>query len=102
MHGLLAVSTLTHLEIYQGIKRGEEKATNLFLDGIISIAVDVTIARQAGRMWGELRSKGVTISIGDSIIAATAWQTNTPLLTNNVDHYPFKYLHIVQGFSSPK
>ncbi len=95
--GLLAISTLTHLEIYQGMKSGEEKATNIFLDGLISVAVDVPIARRAGRMLGELRSKGVTVSIGDAIIAATALQFGAPLLTNNVEHYPFGDLKIVKG-----
>jgi len=27
---LLAISTLTHLEIYQGMKSGEERGTNLW------------------------------------------------------------------------
>jgi predicted nucleic acid-binding protein len=97
--GLLAISALTQLEIYQGIKTGEENATNLFLDGLITIAVDVPIARRAGRLLGALRSKGVTIGIGDAIIAATALQVELPLLTNNVEHYPFANLKVVQGLS---
>ncbi len=95
--GLLAISTLTHLEIYQGMKAGEEEVTNAFLDGLISVAVDVPIARRAGRVLGELRSKGVTVGIGDAIIAATALQLNAPLLTNNVEHYPFADLRVVRG-----
>ena len=95
--GLLAISTLTHLEIYQGMKAGEERATNAFLDGLISVAVDVAIARRAGRMLGELRSKGVTVGIADAIIAATALQLDAPLLTNNVEHYPFAELKVVRG-----
>ena len=95
--GLLAISTVTHLEIYQGMKPGEEGATNTFLDGLTPVAVDVTIARQAGIMLGELRSKGRTIGIADAIIAATALQINAPLLTNNVEHYPFAGLKIVRG-----
>ena len=65
--GLLAISTLTHLEIYQGMKTGEEGATNAFLDGLISVAVDIPIARQAGILLGVLRSKGTTIGIADAI-----------------------------------
>ena len=95
--GLLAISTLTHLEIYQGMKSGEEGATNAFLDGLISVAVDVSIARRGGGMLGELRSKGVTVGIADAIIAATALQLNAPLLTNNVEHYPFADLKVVRG-----
>lgn len=95
--GLLAISTLTHLEIYQGMKPGEERATNAFLDGLISVAVDVPISRRAGRMLGELRTKGVTLGIADAIVAATALQLDAPLLTNNVEHYPFTDLNVVQG-----
>ena len=98
--GLLAISALTHLEVYQGMKSGEEKATNVFLDGLISVAVDVPIARRAGRMLGELRSKGVTVGIGDAIIAATALQVRAPLLTNSVGHYPYTDLKVVRGLET--
>ena len=50
--GLLAISTLTHLEIYQGMKTDEDDATNAFLDGLISVVVDIPIARRAGSMLG--------------------------------------------------
>lgn len=95
--GLLAVSTLTHLEIYQGMKAGEEGATNTFLDGLISVVVDTPVARRAGNMLREIRSKGVTIGIADAIIAATALQLGAPLLTNNVEHYPFPNLKVIRG-----
>ena len=95
--GLLAISNLTHLEIYQGMKAGEEQATNVFLDGLVSVAVDVPIARRAGRMLGELRSNGMTVGIADSIIAATALQIGAPLLTNNVEHYPVQDLKVIRG-----
>lgn len=95
--GLLAISTLTHLEIYQGMKTGEERATDSFLDGIVSVAVDIPIARRAGTMLSELRSKGKMIGIADAIIAATALQFGAPLLTNNVGHYPFPNLKVIRG-----
>lgn len=96
--GLIAISALTHLEIYQGMKAREEPATSAFLDGLTSIAVDVPIARLAGRLLGELRARGVTVGIADSIIAATALQINAPLLTNNVEHYSFPGLKVIRGF----
>lgn len=95
--GLLAVSALTHLEIYQGMKPGEEVNTDAFLDGLVSVVVDIPVARQAGAMLGVLRSKGITIGMADAIIAATALQLGVPLLTNNVDHYPFTGLKVVKG-----
>ena len=95
--GLLAISTVTHLEIYQGMRAGEERATDAFLDGLLSIPVSVPIARQAGRLLGNLRSKGVTIGIADAIIAATTLELGVPLLSNNVGHYPFPDLRVISG-----
>jgi predicted nucleic acid-binding protein len=95
--GRLAVCTLTHLEIYQGIKKGEEENTHAFLEGLASISLDVPIAQRAGSLLGELRKKGTTISVGDAIIAATALTLKTPLLTNNIHHYPFTELEVVKG-----
>ncbi len=46
---------------------------------------------------GELRSKGMTVGIADAIIAATALQLDAPLLTNNVEHYPFPDLKVIRG-----
>jgi len=95
--GLLAISVLAHLEIYQGMKAGEERATNAFLDNLISVSVDIPIARRAGTMLRELRLKGTTIGIADAVIAATALQFGVPLLTNNVGHYPFPGLRVIRG-----
>jgi len=74
-----------------------EGATNAFLDGLTSVVADVPIARRAGRMLGELRSKGLTIGIADAIIATAALELGTPLLTNNVEHYPFPDLKVIRG-----
>ena len=98
--GLLAISTLTHLEIYQGMKADEEEATNAFLDGLTSISVDVPISRRAGRIMGALRSKGMSVSTADAIIAATALELGAPLLTNNVEHYPFTDLKVIRGLKA--
>jgi predicted nucleic acid-binding protein len=96
--GLLAISTVTHLEIYQGMKAGEEEATNAFLNGLLSIPVDVPIARRAGTLLRNLRSTGMTIGIADTIIAATTLELGVPLLTNNVEHYPFPNLKVIRGW----
>ena len=95
--GLLAISTLTHLEIYQGLKAGEEGATSAFLDGLTSVVVDIPIVRRAGTIVAGLRAKGITAGIADAIIAATALQLNAPLLTNNAEHYPFPGLKVIRG-----
>ena len=95
--GSLAVSALTHFEVYRGIREGEEDVTGALLDGLLTIDVNVPIARLAGRMLGRLRSNGVTVGVVDAVIAATAVGANVPLLTNNVSHYPFAELRVVRG-----
>jgi len=86
--GLLSVSAITHLEIYAGMRKGEETATAAFLDLMVTIPVDEPIARSSGDIIRHLKSKGLTMSPMDSIIAASALFTNVPLITNNISDYP--------------
>jgi len=86
--GLLSISAVTHLEIYAGIRKGEESATGAFLDLMVTIPVDEMIARSAGDIIRHLKSKGMTMSPSDSIIAASALFANVPLITNNISDYP--------------
>lgn len=86
--GLISISAVTHLEIYAGMRKGEEKATGAFLDLMVTIPVDEMIARSAGNIIRHLKSRGITISPSDSIIAASALFTSIPLITNNVSDYP--------------
>lgn len=95
--GLVAVSTITHLEICRGMRPDEEKRTTAFLDRLFSVPVDVPIARKAGVLLGEVRRQGRTIGIADAIIGATALGLGVPLLTNNVEHYAFFGLKVVRG-----
>ena len=96
-----AESIRSSMELMDQTDEGEclvkEDATNAFLDGLISVVVDIPIARRAGTMLGELRSKGMTIGIADAIIAATALQVGAPLLANTVEHYPFPNLKVIRG-----
>lgn len=94
--GLLAISVITDLEVFHGMKPSEEPTTTAFLDGLQSIPVDVKIARHAGKLLGRIRTRGMTVGIGDAIVAATALLLEVPLLTNNVGHYPFAGLKVVQ------
>jgi len=86
--GLLSISAITHLEIYAGMRKGEESATAEFLDNMVTVPVDESIACSAGNIISHLKSKGLTMSPMDSIIAASALFTNVTLITNNIDDYP--------------
>jgi predicted nucleic acid-binding protein len=95
--GLLAISTLTQLELFRGMRISEENVTIDFLDGLASIEVNITIARTAGRFLNNLRARGITIGVVDAVIAATAQELEVPLVTNNINHYPFPNLKLISG-----
>jgi len=96
-NGLLAISALTQLEIYQGMRSYEESTTTDFLDGLTTIDVNASIARIAGKMLHSLRARGIIIGVVDGVIAATAQNLGVPLLTNNIAHYPFPNLEVIQA-----
>ena len=95
--GPVAVSAITHLEVYKGMRPWEEDATRGFLDGFVTMSVDVPTARKAGTLIGSLRPQGITVGIADAAVAATAMGLGVPLLTNNVGHYPFPGLEVNRG-----
>jgi predicted nucleic acid-binding protein len=95
--GAIVVSTLTHFEVYRGMRTGEESLTDSFLDTLFSVDVDVELAREGGKLINGLRSRGLTIDAADAIIAATAIRLNVPLITNNISHYPFPDLNVIRG-----
>jgi predicted nucleic acid-binding protein len=86
--GLLSISTITHLEIYAGMREGEKSATDVFLDSMVTVPVDEKIARSAGNIIRQLKSRGLTVAPSDAIIAASALLADVPLITNNISDYP--------------
>ncbi len=97
--GLAAISVLTHIEIFQGMRPREEEQISLLFNSLLSIPIDELIARRAGAIIKEQRAQGSTIGIADAIIAASAMQMNVPLLTNNVGHYQVPGIIVIRGFN---
>lgn len=60
--GPLAVSAITVLEVWQGARETEIKATRAFFDGARVIALDQFLAEKAGLLVQQLRRSGITIS----------------------------------------
>jgi len=56
------------------------------------VPVSREIAEQAGIWRQEYKTKGVTLGTVDTVIAATAYLNDYPLLTNNVKDYPMPEL----------
>ena len=96
------LSTLTITELRSG---WTSKEADYLLPRLYALCavVPVTkeIAQQAGMWRQEYKSKGFSLGTPDTVIAATAYVNNYPLLTNNTKHYPMPelalYKHAKEG-----
>jgi len=95
--GRIAVSTLTHFEVFQGMRPNEEEFTRDFLASLVSLDATVSITQSAGTVAHNLLTRGISIGTADVIIAATALEVGVPLITNNVRHFSVPGLTIVHG-----
>jgi predicted nucleic acid-binding protein len=98
----LALSTLTITELRSGWtgKQADYLLPRLYaLCAVVPVTKE--IAEQAGMWRQEYKSKGLTLGTPDTIIAATAYVNNYPLLTNNTKDYPMPklalYKHTQEG-----
>ena len=94
-HALLAISTLTITELRSGWT-GEQAAWLLPRLYALCSVVPVTkeIAEQAGIWRQEYKSRGQSIGTPDTVIAATAYLSDFPLVTNNAKDYPMPELKL--------
>ncbi len=96
------ISPVTVIEIEAGIRDAEKAKTYELLDIFDVCAVDRSIAHLAGSFLRKYRKKGVTLGLGDVIIAATAVTHDLTLITYNMSHYPMSGLQILSPSPSPE
>jgi hypothetical protein len=76
-----AFSTIAELELWQGIRPGEEERHEAMLALLERVPLDGTIARRAGQLRQQI---GLSrLSLPDAAIAASAELTGRTLLTRN-------------------
>ena len=76
-----AFSTVTELELWQGIRAGEEEQHEAMLSLLERVPLDSVIARRAGQIRQEIGLN--LLSLPDAAIAASAQLTGRRLLTRN-------------------
>lgn len=89
-----ATSALCIAEVQLGVKRGEEEKTDKFLKSLKVYNITREIANQAGKYIREHKSKGIILSLVDTIVAITCIINNLVLVTYNTRHYPIKELNL--------
>lgn len=88
--GQLSVSAITYMEIWVLCRPHEEEATNLFFDRIPPIPVSQEVAQKAAllvRSYPEAFGKNNPRQFPDVLIAATAWEQGSTLVTLNKRHF---------------
>jgi predicted nucleic acid-binding protein len=90
----LATTALNVAELYAGMREPEVKSTGALLEGLECIDVSVSIARLAGRLKREWAQRGRTLTLADTIIAASAIEQNCPLLTDNRRDFPMPEIEL--------
>jgi tRNA(fMet)-specific endonuclease VapC len=91
---LLACCPINVTEVYAGLRPKEEAATEAFLASLQYFPITLPAARSAGELKREHRRTGITLNLGDVIIAAVALSNHLILLTDNVKDFPMKDLSL--------
>jgi predicted nucleic acid-binding protein len=90
----IGLSAITRAEVLLGMREPERKATFDFLNACKTLAVDAAVAEQGAEIIRTFRANGITISLPDALIGATALGNKIPLYTCNTRHYPMPGLDL--------
>ncbi len=90
----LACCPITVAEVYSGMRPHEASRTDQFLWALVWYDVSRDIARRAGRWRFDWARQGSTLSLPDTMIAATALEYGLTLITDNRRHFPMPELSV--------
>jgi hypothetical protein len=85
---VLACCPINITELYAGMRPGEEAATEVLLTSFEYVPITQAAARLAGELKRDYARKGMTLNLGDVIIAAVAIHNDLNLLTDNTKDFP--------------
>ena len=94
----LGCCTINVIEIYTGMRSGEEPITREYIDSFFYYDVTRAVAERAGSLRFEWKQKGHSLSLADATIATVALSHDLSLLTDNRKHFPMPDLKL---FSLP-
>ncbi|MDO9287961.1 MAG: type II toxin-antitoxin system VapC family toxin [Thermodesulfovibrionales bacterium] len=86
------LSILSVYELYAGMREDEREDTENFINACNIETVTREIASKGGELYRQNRTKGVTLTSIDCLVAATAMVNGHKIATRNVSHYPDKKL----------
>ena len=92
----VGVSAVSVTEVYAGMRRGEEEATEALFSGFVCYPVTFEIARRAGKLKYEHARKGRTLGFADMLVAATALEHHLDLVTDNRKDFVIQGLNLLE------
>ena len=90
----LACCAVTVGEIYAGMHPGEAASTEEFLSTLLWVETPFAVARKAGALRYEWARKGTTLTLTDTLIAATALHYDLTIITDNQKDFPMPELKL--------
>jgi len=97
-HGL-ACCSVTVAEVYSGMRPHETARTDQLVSSLDWYDITRSIARRAGRLRFEWGRQGISLSLADTLVAATSLEYGLTLITENRKHFPMPELslHFLPG-----
>lgn len=93
--GSVLIDGIVVAELIQGVKHDKEKRElQLHLEGVPYLPHSRGIYERAGQWRGLLLKKGITVSLTDTIVAATAYEYDIPVLTLDRDFLVFDQIRV--------
>lgn len=90
----LATTAMNVAEVYAGMRPHEEPQTEAFLGALDCFELTGNAGRLAGTLKRKWASKGRTIALADTIIAAVALEHGGTLMTDNRKDFPMPELEL--------
>ena len=88
-HAALACSALSVLEVWTGVRPGEERRTEALMESLQVVPVDASIARRAAGLLVSRKRQRDPREWIDVLIAATCLELHLTLVTYNLRDYPY-------------
>ena len=88
-HAALACSALSILEVWTGVRPGEERRTEALMESLQVVPVDASIARRAAGLLVSRKRQRDPREWIDALIAATCLELHLTLVTYNLRDYPY-------------
>jgi predicted nucleic acid-binding protein len=91
----LCTCSVVIAEVFSGLALQEQAPARGLLDSYRFLSTSEAAARQAGEWRFQFRTRGVTLSTTDMLLAATALEHGSAVITGNLAHFPMSDVNLV-------